>query len=452
MRARGALVRRAVIVTLLMVGSAGAVLAHATLRRADPPAGSRVPRPPRELRLEFSDAVAARTSRIDLIAPDSTRLRLEVRADSALQNVLRADVPALTDAGSYRVEWRLVGPDGHAVTGKYSFVIDSIPTVPADTAMLMAAPQYDAETPTSDTVWQRLVRFTSSLALVVAIGSVVFALFVLPVVKRVGNAPPSYLVAVDGRLRSLGWLAGWTLLAFAAIRLISHATVLSGSLPSVQLGDLGDLITSSTFGRGWLLLVLASISLLVALRARPPARWQFAFVAALGMTAGAAMLGHAAAVTDFAVLAVGVDAAHALAAGGWAGGILVLTTAAIPEMARHPEGNRLVLARNLLRAFSPVALACAAILALTGVASATLQLRDLGQVLNSEYGAALIRKVILVLVVGAVGAYHWRVAQPLLDTERSARRLRISLAVDAGLVVVVLVLTSLLTGTSPPIR
>jgi putative copper export protein/methionine-rich copper-binding protein CopC len=446
-------VRQVVIATLLVAGVAGVALAHAALRRADPPAGGRVSQPPRELRLEFSEAVAARTSRIELIAPDSQRFGLPVRADSALANVLLAEVPPLTVAGPYRVEWRLVGPDGHAVTGTYGFVIDSILSVQVDTVVPMTAEQYEAEEPPSDMLSQQIVRFASSLALVVAIGTIAFALFVLPSVALDGDGVPlSYQDTVDGRLRSLGTLAGWSLLFLAVVRLVSQAAVLSGSMQSLRLGDLGDLITSSTFGRGWLLQVLASIFLVVALRARPSVRWRLALAAAVAMAVSAAMLGHAAAVTDVQALAIGVDAAHALAAGGWAGGILVLTVSALPEMARVPGERRLILARNLLRAFSPLALVCAAILVVTGATSAWLQLRDIGLVLNSPYGLALIRKVVIVLMIAALGAWHWRVVQPSLGTERSMARLRLSVAIDAALVVLVLVLTTMLTGTAPPIR
>jgi putative copper export protein len=147
-----------------------------------------------------------------------------------------------------------------------------------------------------------------------------------------------------------------------------------------------------------------------------------------------------------------VDATHALAASGWAGAILVISATALPSLALVTTEDRLTVARNLLRAFSPLALVCAVILAATGIASAWLQLRDVDLLLNSPYGLALIRKVVVVLLIVALGAYHWRVAQPSLDTERSLVRLRTSLALDVMLVVLILALTAVLTGTAPPVR
>lgn len=269
---------------------------------------------------------------------------------------------------------------------------------------------------------------------------------------RAGAAtPPGYSAIVGGRLKSFATAAGWSLLALAAIRLVSHATTLSGSMNELRVGDLTDMISGSTFGRGWMLMVIAAGVLLVALRSTPARRWRLAAAAAVGLATAAAMLGHPAAVPDAQGIAIGVDATHALAAGGWAGGVFVLALA-FPEAMRTRGDERLTLARSLLRAFSPMALVCAAVLLVTGAASAWLQLRDIGLLLNSAYGLALVRKVVAVLVIAALGAYHWRVAQPSLDSDRSVSRLRTSLALDVMLVVAVLVLTAILTGTAPPVR
>lgn len=446
----GVVGRLAIIVTL-SAGAAGIALAHATLRRADPPPGGRVTRPPTALRLEFSEAVAARTSRIELIAPDSQRFGLHVTGDPAMANVLVAHVPELRIAGPYRVEWRLVGPDGHAVTGKYGFTVDSI-LDPVDSAARAPMEQEESHQP-PDSLVQRVIRFACSLALVTVIGSVAFALFVLPAVSSttsggwtpIGNS-------IDARLGALGAAGGWALLALAVVRLVSHGATLSGSAEALRLGDLGDLLSSSTFGRGWLLQVLAAITLLLVLRSKTPGRWRLAAGAAVALAISASLLGHPAAVADVPILAVGFDAIHGLAAGGWAGAILVMSIAAMPQIVRGPADQRLLLARNMLRAFSPLALTCAAVLVITGAASAWLQLRDPGLVLGSEYGLALVRKVVIVLLIAALGAYHWRIAQPALDTGHSVARLRTSIAFDVALVLLVLVLTAILTGTAPPMR
>ena len=443
--------RVAALAAILIVATATVALAHATLRRSDPPNGGRVSVPPPQLRLEFSEVVAARTARVELVAPDSQRFSLHITADSANAKALVAHVPELRIAGPYRVEWRLVGPDGHAVTGKYGFTVDSIP-VAIDTAVVTPTAQDDKHEPPSDSLTQQAIRFVSALTLVTMIGTVAFALFVLPAASSgASGESAAFRENVGRRLRSLGVLSGWSLLALAAVRLISHGATLSGSAAALSIGDLGDLVTGSTFGRGWMLQVASAIALLLALRVTGPARWRVLAGITVALAASAALLGHPSAVTDVRALAVGIDAVHVLGAGGWAGAILVLSIAAMPEVLRVPAEHRLLLARNMLRAFSPLALTCAAVLVITGAASAWLQLRDLGLLFGSPYGLALVRKVVIVLIIAALGAYHWRVAQPTLNTERSMTRLRMSLVLDVVLVLIVLLLTAILTGTAPPV-
>jgi copper transport protein len=367
-----------------------------------------------------------------------------------MPNVLVAHVPELRVAGPYRVEWRLVGPDGHAVTGEYGFTIGSTP-VPIDSAV--AVPKEPAVERTTDRPVQRLIRFASSLALVVVVGSIAFALFVLPAVASNASGESAAIRdSIERRLHSSGLAAALSLLALDAARLVTHGATLSGSVAALSVGDLGDLLAGSTFGRGWLLHVASVIALLLVLRSRVPGRWRILAGLALVLAIASSMLGHPAAVSDMPFLAVGLDAVHALAAGGWAGTILVMAMVAVPQVVRAPADKRLPLARSMLRAFSPLALNCAAVLVITGAAGAWLQLRDPGLVLGSEYGLVLLRKVVIVLLIAVLGAYHWRVAQPALDTERSFTRLRTSLSLDVALVLLVLVLTATLTGTAPPVR
>ena len=439
----------AIAVAVLMVSAAGVALAHATLRRADPPIGGHVSSAPRELRLEFSETIVPGTSRVDLVTPDSQRFALHVTGDSVSANILVAHVPELRRAGAYGVEWRLVGPDGHAVAGRYRFTIDSV-RIAIDTVTRPAVERAQTNESSSDSYAQRAIRFAASLLLTTVIGSVAFALFVLPVAVRADpGSARKFQPAVEARLRSLCIVGGWSILALGVVRLLSHGAALSGSMASLSLGDLSDLVARSTFGRGWLLQMSAAIAMLVVLRLPRATRWRALAAISAGMAVSAALLGHPAAVAGMSLIAVGFDSAHVLAAGGWAGGIVVMSLAVLPQVVRVPAHNRLPLARNLLRAFSALALTCAAVLLISGSASAWLQLRDAGLLFGSPYGLILVRKLVIVLLIAALGAYHWRVAQPSLNSERSIARLRVSIALDVTLVLLVLVVTATLTGTAP---
>lgn len=439
---------------LLLLGVvAGVAMAHARLVRSTPAADEHVDRPPAELRLEFSEAVTARTSRIELVAPDSQRHPLALRGDSTNARLLIAAVPALPATGTYRVDWRLVGPDGHPVTGRYAFTIDSIPAPPPppqDTSTATPAPEDVPES--GDSILQRSIRFLSALGMMLILGAVAFRLFVLPASGRAAASGDAFRMAVEARLRWLAATGAWLLLGLAAVRLTSHAVLLSGSFGALRASDFGDVLIASTFGRGWLLQVVAIIVLLTRLQAKPSVNWSALAWISMALAISAPFLGHPAAVADIPLFAMGLDAVHVVAAGGWAGGILMFAVAALPKAGAVAEGDRTGVVRDLLRAFTPLALACAAILAVTGALAGWIQIRDLGLVLQSEYGVALIRKVVVVAIIAAAGAYHWRVAQPSIAADRSLNKLRVSLGFDVVLVLAVLVLTAILTGTAPPVR
>lgn len=450
-RPRRAMVR-VILVTALITLCTGVLWAHAKLVSSSPAAEAHLREPPTALRLEFNEAVTARTSRIELVGPDSQRAALAPRGDSANPRMLLAELPSLSIAGRYAVEWRLVGPDGHAVSGRYAFYLDAHPMA-ADTQRVdttrVASPETSAPV-VPESLLQQASRFLFLLALLLVTGSTAFALFVLRPVVRSGAGLSTFGEGVEARLRSTATVAAWTLLVLAVVRLTSHAVLLSGSFAALRIGDIDDLLFGSTFGRGWLLLVAATISLLLGLRASS-VRWSALAYGSMVLAIAASFLGHPAAVAQAPSIAMGLDAVHVAAAGGWAGGILILAFVAMPQLHTSADLDRFQVARTLLRAFSPVAVTCAMVLGVTGAIAGWLQLRDLGMIMGSAYGLMLFRKVVVVLMVAALGAYHWRVAAPAMESDAAVGKLRVSLALDVVLVLGVIALTAMLTGTAPPV-
>ena len=452
-----AFVRRRVIMAMLLVMSAaGIALAHATLRRADPPDGSHVPRPPQVLRLEFSEAVSPARSRIDLVSPDSQRRALSLRGEEGVRNVLVADVPTLMLAGAYRVEWRLIGPDGHAVSGRYAFSVDSIPAaavtpVEAAPALPSVRPGLGAFAP--DAVFQVLARFLSTLSITLLIGVTVFALLVLPRASMPQQVAGEFRRRVD--LLARGWVLGslWAVLVIAVVRLLSQGAALGGSLGSIDTSTITGIVTGSSWGRAWLVVVVASLAGLVMLRrgrgTDSPVPWRGLALVCASLALALPFLGHPAAATA-ATTAIALDAVHVVAAGGWAGTILAITLVALPAAFSLDRDARVGTLRLMLRAFTPVALACASLLALTGAGEAWIQLGSVAALWTTPYGLSLVRKLVFVVAVAALGAWHWRIAQPRLESDASMTSLRRSMALDVAMIVGVLTLTAVLTGTPPP--
>ena len=78
----------------------------------------------------------------------------------------------------------------------------------------------------------------------------------------------------------------------------------------------------------------------------------------------------------------------------------------------------------MINAFSPVALACAAILVITGLIAAWVHLGTIDALLHSAYGRTLLIKLSAVVLLAALGVVNWRVLRPALGDEPSAHRIR----------------------------
>ena len=94
---------------------------------------------------------------------------------------------------------------------------------------------------------------------------------------------------------------------------------------------------------------------------------------------------------------------HVLGASVWVGGIacLLLALPAATRKLEGPQRTRLLLAT--LARFSPLALGCVIAIAITGVVQAYIDVRSFQGLLHSTYGALVIVKVVLLLVLIGFG-------------------------------------------------
>lgn len=467
-------VRVAVVALLLLAGllavPSGAA-AHGALRRSEPAAGARLDVAPRVVRLVFTEPVELAVARVALLGPGGPPVALSAlrRGDSA--SVIVADVVGPLAAGEHVVEWQVAGRDGHPVRGTFRFTIapgaaglaaappvapdDTRTATPADTvahaahepAAAPATAALDAQSPTYAAV--RWLGFAATLALVGALG---FGRVVLPRAER--RASGSWSDATRG-VRRVGLMSGVALLAAALVRLWAQSAAVHGVGSALDPALVTRLVGDTTWGGAWLLQVAAAalaVAGFATLARRPSLGWTMAALAGLGAALSASLSGHAAALPRLVGLAVVTDAAHVLAAGGWLGTLLVLAVVGLPAALRRGPGERRAAAATLVDAFSPLALLCAAVVALTGAAAAWLHLGGLDALLASGYGRTLLVKLGVLALVAAVGAWNWRRLRPALAAdEEVAGRLRRSSLAELALGAVVLAVTAVLVATPTPL-
>src|SRR5260221_10844249 len=110
---------RAVLLAALGLGlvTPTSVFAHANLERADPAPGAALDQPPRELRLQFSEAADASFSRIQVLNDRKEQVdRGDSRVAPADPRTMLVSMPDSLPNGVYTVAWRtLSAVDGHTV-------------------------------------------------------------------------------------------------------------------------------------------------------------------------------------------------------------------------------------------------------------------------------------------------------------------------------------------------
>jgi len=147
-----------------------------------------------------------------------------------------------------------------------------------------------------------------------------------------------------------------------------------------------------------------------------------------------------------------INPVHVLAGGMWIGTLFHVVVAGI-RLTLHSalsSERRGVFVRELVRRFSPLALASAGVLATFGVITAWKHLRTLSALWTTPYGVTLILKLLLVACVLALGAFNFRRQRPILGTEAGARSLRRSASAELAVATMVLIVTSILVSLPTP--
>ncbi|MFC3736154.1 cytochrome c oxidase assembly protein [Paractinoplanes deccanensis] len=242
-----------------------------------------------------------------------------------------------------------------------------------------------------------LVTFAATAFGVLVAGITVTAAFLLP-----GDGPS---VSAYGwmLLRRTAWPAlGWAVSALALV-VLTVSDVLA--VPVGRLTSPSVVSFAFSVNQGQALLLQAALALVVAVLCRAGVSRRLAF--AVAVLASAAVLppaftGHAASAGNHQI-AVTSLAVHVLAASLWVGGLAGML--AVRRVRRFAE----TAAR-----YSRLALGCFVATALSGVANAAVRLGELPALWTTRYGVLVLMKVLALVAVGLIGAWHRSRTLPLL--------------------------------------
>ncbi|MEV8473772.1 copper resistance protein CopC [Streptomyces sp. NPDC051173] len=376
--------------------------AHAALTATDPADGSVVPAAPQRVRLTFSEGVLLNADSLRVLDPRGARVdegrpaHVDGKSDTAGVG-LRS---GLSD-GTYTVAWQAVSADSHPVAGAFTFSIGA----PSKTAAKVATAKID---PTVDTLYG-IGRYAAYAGFVLLVGGCVFA----------GVCRSSRAVQ---RIAVGGWIA--LFVSTAALILLRGAyTTGKGPGAVVELSLISDVLATkpgAALLSRLLLLSAAAVFLAVLFGSytredddrSPGERRDLAYglaiggaVVAIGLAATWAMAEHAS-VGLQSWLAMPVDVAHLLGVAAWLGGLAALlatlwTGEAVPRAA--------------VRRFSTIAFTSVCVLVATGLYQSWRQVGSWGALTGTEYGRLLLIKVGLVAVLVGTAYFSRRWTGRLTD-------------------------------------
>ncbi len=440
-------VRALAILLSLLVPAAfpAAALAHATLLRSDPAAGTVVPHAPGRIVLHFDQPVQdAGTTAV--ASSGASVLARHARLERGDSRALVVPLQGGLGSGDYTVRWRVVSADGHIVSGVVAIGVGR-----------NRPPPQAATTESSALDWPFLVaRFAYFLGLMLLVGGAVFRVAVFrPVIGTVSGRPRAMAELREGsRANSLLLGAAALMLAGGWIALTRQGAEVAGVSfwqAFNHHGPIGSALGATRFGRefgrgidlGAAFCVATAATFGVAHRSRTAALVLAVPAAALGAWAVIVpgLSGHAGD-PGLGLPAVAVDALHTAAAAVWIGGLvqLVLVT---PHATRGlPDGERTRVRTALAARFSRIALGSVAVLAVTGVGRALWAVSSPAQLWHTGYGRALAVKTGLLLCVVGIAYLNRR----RLAAFGVIRKLG---AAEIGLLLAVLAVVSLLTDLPP---
>ncbi|MCW8382074.1 copper resistance CopC/CopD family protein [Streptomyces justiciae] len=479
--------------TGLLLAGAGPASAHAALTGSDPQQGTVVDKAPDQISLTFSEKVAMSDGSLRVLDPKGKRVD-QGKASNVSGTTYAVQLHSGLPDGTYTVTYQVVSEDSHPVAGAYTFSIGA----PSQTSVSVSG-----QTAGGGVVgWlYGFGRYVSYAGFAVMVGG---AAFVLACWQRGSGVRAVQRTVVSG------WLA---LTAATLLLLLLRGSYTStGSVGDVfDLSLLGQVLQTKT-GAALVsrLLLLAAAALFIAVlfgaydKREDEEKRDLTFGLAIGGTVVAAGLAASWAMAEHAStglqtgIAMPVDVIHLLAVAAWLGGLCTLLVALY--RADTP------IERSAVSRFSTLAFGSVLTLVATGIYQSWRQLGSWSAFTETRYGQLLLVKIGLVALLvgiawisrrwtgrlgdagsvtladaeeadadgtavrekervgaGAAGADSRRAAQlarqqAAVDAARRKRQrdadpdrfgLRRSVLAEAGVAVVLLAVTTVLTQTEP---
>jgi copper transport protein len=455
-RARALLCALAVALGIVVAVAAPAS-AHATLEGSTPEQNSVVARAPSQVTLTFDEAVGISADSIRVFDPNGDRVDDAHTTSTSDPDEIAIGLRSGLGYGTYTVAWHVISADSHPVEGAFVFSVGTAGSTKVNVATI------NVKSSTLVGLFYGALRWLGYLGYALLFGGFAFLALCWP-----AGASDRRTV----RLLAIGWTASLA----AAIGVLVVQGAYAGELPlgsaldtSVLSGTLGTRFGQAVVARLLLLAVVAPL-LATVLHRLPRAaggggRVRAYYVAALGVPGALGAATWAAgdhASTGIQVpIAVFSDIVHVTSMGLWLGGLtMLLVVVCRPAPETSAAANEAVTA---VQRFSRLALCCIGALVASGIYQAWRNVGSWSALSSTPYGRIVVLKIGGLCILVGLGwmARDWirrtvehtgRVAVAQAQRMEPADllgRLRRSVALEAGVALIVLALSSVLVESQP---
>jgi copper transport protein len=412
------------LAALGVLASAPAAWAHAQLLGTSPASGATVKVQPKEVIFEFNQDVGGTLGAVRVYDAQGNEVDdLNVSHPDGDEHWMGVGLKAHLPDGTYTGTYRVISADTHIVYGGLVFDIGHAGATPKFTVAGLIGKNRSGKV---TVVAFGVVRALNYLTLALMVGGLVFLFFVwIPELTALAGSEQRWSHASRAFASRLGRLLAVALVLGVVVSvlgvLLQGASAAGVSLWASLKGSIVNNTLDSRFGEVWGLraidwVLLGALLLVTRPLGRRPPRVILALLAIGGvyLAITPALAGHASIESPVAVFFPS-DVLHVLAGSVWVGGIACLLLA-LPSATRQLEGgerSRLLL--GTLARFSPIALSAVVVIAVTGVVQAYIDVRSFHGLLHTTYGALIIVKVVLLLVLIGLGWVNRKRVMPALE-------------------------------------
>jgi len=265
------------------------------------------------------------------------------------------------------------------------------------------------------------ILWLNALAIAVLVGTVVFHTTVLQGALAVWGPASTEAegVRAEGRRHLRSWMAVCIILLVivSAIDLILRAQMMSRRPLSQVITILPLVLVKTHIGKVWFykigdLTLFALLWFFIAKKPRP-VMTVFLWIASAELCLTASLSGHAADSGDWSIPVL-VDWTHCVMVSIWVGGLFPLRLILPKLVLQLEKQHRLTLEAAALQRFSTLAVVSVLLVVLSGICSAWLRLHTFSNLFSTAYGITLLFKLVLVLPLLGLGAVNRVYTRPAL--------------------------------------